>query len=134
VVHGGLPSTEGVTLDEIKKINRFCEPPERGLMADLLWSDFVNEDGYHPSKRGVSSAAGPDIASRFCEKNSIQLIVRSHEMKDEGYEMQRLGKVVTIFSAPNYCDQQKNKGAFIRFKAPEMKPEFSQFVASVFVC
>ena len=30
VVHGGIPSTEGVTLEEIKKIPRFSEPPEKG--------------------------------------------------------------------------------------------------------
>lgn len=39
VVHGGLSTQEGgVTLDEISKIQRFREPPESGLMSDLLWS------------------------------------------------------------------------------------------------
>lgn len=100
-------------------------------MADLLWSDFVNEDGRHMSKRGVSFAAGPDIAAKFVEKNNLQMIVRSHEMKEEGYEVQKGGKVVTVFSAPNYCDQGGNKGAFIVFVAPEMKPTYTQFTASV---
>ena len=131
VVHGGLPSTDGVTLEDIRKLPRFCEPPEKGLMADLLWSDFVNEEGRHPSKRGVSLAAGPDIAAKFMDANNLQLIVRSHEMKDEGYELQKGGRVVTVFSAPNYCDQMKNKGAFIRFLAPELKPVYTQFTASV---
>lgn len=30
VVHGGLFSTDGVKLSQIKAINRFCEPPEEG--------------------------------------------------------------------------------------------------------
>jgi len=30
VVHGGLFSKDGIKLDEIKKINRFREPPEQG--------------------------------------------------------------------------------------------------------
>ena len=47
-------------------------------------------------------------------------------MKDEGYEIDHNGKCITIFSAPNYCDQMKNKGAFIRFYE-DMKPNFEQF-------
>jgi hypothetical protein len=31
--------------------------------------------------------------------------VRSHEVKDEGYEIEHDGKLITVFSAPNYCDQ-----------------------------
>ena len=56
---------------------------------------------------------------------SKDLIVRSHEMKDQGYEEEAGGKVITIFSAPNYCDQMKNKGAFIRFKGNNMKPKYT---------
>eukprot|EP00826_Nyctotherus_ovalis_P018941 TRINITY_DN1575_c0_g4_i2.p2 TRINITY_DN1575_c0_g4~~TRINITY_DN1575_c0_g4_i2.p2 ORF type:complete len:315 (+),score=93.86 TRINITY_DN1575_c0_g4_i2:642-1586(+) len=129
VVHGGLPSGDDVTLEEISKVTRFSDPPEKGLMADLLWSDFVNEDGRHPSKRGMSQAVGPDVAARFVERNKLKMVVRSHEVKDEGYEVQRGGKVVTVFSAPNYCDQAGNKGAFVRFTAPAMDPVYTQFSA-----
>ena len=39
VVHGGLSSVDGTTLDDIQKLYRFREPPDSGLMSDLLWSD-----------------------------------------------------------------------------------------------
>jgi serine/threonine-protein phosphatase 5 len=39
VCHGGLPSVDGVTLDQIKKIDRLMEPPASGNMCDLLWAD-----------------------------------------------------------------------------------------------
>lgn len=47
---------------------------------------------------------GPDVAQRFIEENDLKLVVRSHEVKNEGYEYQKGGKVLTVFSAPNYCD------------------------------
>lgn len=53
--------------------------------------------------------------------------MRSHEVKREGYEIEADGKLITIFSAPNYCDQAGNKGAYIIFKAPDMKPDIRQF-------
>ncbi len=30
------------------------------------------------------------------------------------------GRLVTVFSAPNYCDQMGNKGAFVRFNGSDM--------------
>ena len=50
------------------------------------------------------------------------MLIRSHEMKEEGYEVEADGRVITIFSAPNYCDQMKNKGAIIKFYGKDMKP------------
>ena len=55
--------------------------------------------------------------------------MRSHEVKEEGYEVEADGRVVTIFSAPNYCDQSGNKGAVIKFKGADMSPHFVQFTA-----
>jgi serine/threonine-protein phosphatase 5 len=39
ICHGGLFSDDGVTLEDIKKVDRFREPPEKGIMCDLLWAD-----------------------------------------------------------------------------------------------
>ena len=70
---------------------------------------------------------GPDVTRSFLKENNLELIVRSHEMKEQGYEIEHDGQLITIFSAPNYCDQMKNQGAFIRFKGSDMKPKFTQF-------
>jgi hypothetical protein len=36
-------------------------------------------------------------------------------VKEEGYLVEHGGLCITVFSAPNYCDQMGNKGAFITF-------------------
>ncbi|KAI3852420.1 hypothetical protein MKW92_030217 [Papaver armeniacum] len=127
IVHGGLFSVDGVKLSDIKKIDRFCEPPEEGLMCELLWSDPQPLPGRGPSKRGVGLSFGGDVTKRFLQENNLDLVVRSHEVKDEGYEIEHDGKLITVFSAPNYCDQMGNKGAYIRFEAPDMKPNIVTF-------
>jgi len=129
VCHGGLFSKDGVTLDDLRKINRIMEPPEAGLMTEILWSDPHPQKGRHPSKRGVGVQFGPDVSHAFLNENKLELLVRSHEMKQGGYEVEADGRVITIFSAPNYCDQMANKGAFIRFNGSDMKPKFTQFNA-----
>eukprot|EP00164_Ancoracysta_twista_P006672 GFYU01009329.1.p1 GENE.GFYU01009329.1~~GFYU01009329.1.p1 ORF type:complete len:491 (-),score=135.40 GFYU01009329.1:512-1984(-) len=128
VCHGGLFSKDGVTLDDIEKIDRNRQPPDSGIMSELLWSDPQPQQGRGPSKRGVGVAFGPDVTKNFLQNNNLELVVRSHECKEEGYEVEADGKLITIFSAPNYCDQMGNKGAFINFDK-SCKPKFTQFEA-----
>lgn len=42
-LHGGI-SPELKSLEDIKKIDRFKEPPRSGLVCDILWSDPVDND------------------------------------------------------------------------------------------
>ncbi|CAE8589126.1 unnamed protein product, partial [Polarella glacialis] len=111
VVHGGLFSKDDVSLDAIRRVNRDCEPPDEGLMTEMLWSDPQPGRGRIPSKRGVGVAFGQDVTENFLETNKLKMVIRSHEMKEEGYEIEHSGKLVTVFSAPNYCDQMGNKAA-----------------------
>jgi len=102
VMHGGLFSNDNVTLDNIRRIERNCQPPEEGLMCELLWSDPQQWAGRGPSKRGVGIQFGPDVTETFCQNNNLDYIIRSHEVKDMGYEVAHNGKCITVFSAPNY--------------------------------
>jgi hypothetical protein len=69
----------------------------------MLWSDPQPGLGRAPSKRGVGVAFGADVTKNFLQRNGLQLVVRSHEVKEEGYEVEHDGCCITIFSAPNYC-------------------------------
>lgn len=102
IMHGGLFKSDNVTLDDLRKIDRNQQPPEEGLMCELLWSDPHQWPGWGPSKRGVGIQFGPDITKRFCDQNGLDYIVRSHEVKDIGYAVTHDGKCITVFSAPNY--------------------------------
>ncbi|KAK4054233.1 3',5'-cyclic-nucleotide phosphodiesterase (PDEase) (3':5'-CNP) [Microbotryomycetes sp. JL201] len=128
-VHGGL-SPELNTLDDLRTINRFREPPTHGLMCDLLWADpleeFGNEknsDGFvHNHVRGCSYFFTYTAACQFLERNGLLSIIRAHEAQDAGYRMYRKTKttgfpsVMTIFSAPNYLDVYNNKAAVLKYE------------------
>ncbi|GMT10951.1 hypothetical protein PFISCL1PPCAC_2248, partial [Pristionchus fissidentatus] len=127
VCHGGLFKQEGVTLDDIRKTDRVRQPPDEGIMCDLLWSDPYSINGRSPSKRGVGCQFGPDVSETWCKENGVDYVVRSHEVKVEGWEEHHNGRVYTVFSAPNYCDQMGNKGAFITIKGDNLTPRFTSF-------
>jgi serine/threonine-protein phosphatase 5 len=102
VVHGGLCGEEGVTLDDIRAVDRNRQPPESGIMTDLLWADPSIVPGRQRSKRGTGLTFGPDVTARFLAHNGLDYMIRSHEVKEDGYEIAHDGKCITIFSAPNY--------------------------------
>lgn len=82
VTHGGLPAEDGMTLKDISAVRRGREPPDSGIMSDLMWSDPQPFAGRSPSKRGVGMAFGPDVTKAFLEGNGLRLLVRSHEVKE----------------------------------------------------
>lgn len=71
-------------------------------MCELLWSDPQPMLGRAPSKRGVGCQFGPDVTITFLQRNGLDYIIRSHEVKNDGYEVAHDGKCITVFSAPNY--------------------------------
>ncbi|EFR00729.1 serine/threonine-protein phosphatase 5 [Nannizzia gypsea CBS 118893] len=130
VLHGGLFSDDNISLADIRALNRHNQrqPGQSGLMMEMLWTDPQVMPGRGPSKRGVGMQFGPDVTKRFCEKNGLEAIIRSHEVRMEGYEVEHDGRCITVFSAPKYCDSTENKGAFINI-GPELKLDFHKFDA-----
>jgi len=125
-----LFSKDDVTLDDIRRIDRVGrQPGQEGILCELLWTDPQELPGRGPSKRGVGIAFGPDVTKRWCTLNGVTGIIRSHEVRQNGYAIEHAGLCTTVFSAPNYVDQTGNKGAFIRIDATGHQ-EFTQFEAS----
>lgn len=115
VMHGGLFSDDSTNLDDIRAIDRFKyrQPPKEGVEMELLWTDPQEENGRGVSKRGIGVQFGPDVTERFCEANNLRMVFRSHETRQGGYQIEQNGRLITVFSAPNYVDTSGNLGAVI---------------------
>lgn len=128
-VHGGL-SPEIHNLDDIRRLDRFKEPPAFGPMCDLLWSDPLEDFGSeknaehfsHNSVRGCSYFYSYAACCDFLQSNNLLSIIRAHEAQDAGYRMYRKSQttgfpsLITIFSAPNYLDVYNNKAAVLKYE------------------
>jgi len=98
-IHGGL-SPELQTLDDLKGVNRFREPPTHGLMCDILWADPLEDFGsekaaegfVHNHVRGCSFFFSYQAACAFLERNGLLSIIRAHEAQDAGYRMYKKNK------------------------------------------
>lgn len=122
--HGGI-SSHAATLEDIDAINRFSDTD--AAMHDILWTDphpsydegehgmeftqnFARKCSHYYTYAGVAA---------FLKRNNLLCIVRGHEVQQRGYRTYRpfrgIPSVVTIFSAPNYCDEYRNLGAILRF-------------------
>lgn len=114
-VHGGI-SKDLKTIKDITEISRFCEIPDSGLFCDLLWSDPLKScKEYKKSERCETNLWGLDPALRFLEDNELSIIIRGHQVVNEGYKyvFSPNKSVVTVFSAPNYTKNSKNKATFM---------------------
>ncbi len=88
--------------------------PHEGTMCDLMWSDPADTiNGWHLSPRGAGYLFGQDIVETFIYENKIEMIARAHQLVMEGYKVSFEGKLVTVWSAPNYCYRCGNIAAIM---------------------
>eukprot|EP00658_Telonema_sp_P-2_P080751 TRINITY_DN8104_c0_g4_i2.p1 TRINITY_DN8104_c0_g4~~TRINITY_DN8104_c0_g4_i2.p1 ORF type:complete len:822 (-),score=201.65 TRINITY_DN8104_c0_g4_i2:107-2572(-) len=118
VVHGGLPKQAQVTNTSVlRKLSKVNEPIQESLFQDLLWSDPQDPEGFEMSERGAGIMWGPDITDFFLANNNFDMIIRAHQMCMDGFRMQHNGKVLTVFSAANYCGRCGNRAAIVKLKS-----------------
>lgn len=85
--------------------------------VDLVWSDpdETAQSQWSLSPRGAGYLFGSRVASEFCQINDLTLIVRAHQLVNEGYKfMFPERSLVTVWSAPNYCYRCGNVAAVLR--------------------
>lgn len=98
---------------KINKVRRFYEIPTKGVICDLLWSDPLEnyEDKFKflfNENRRCSFQFSSSAVKEFLEKNQFKILIRAHEVQLEGYKLynwyNNQTQVITLFSAPNYCN------------------------------
>lgn len=111
--HGGI-SPDLNNMDQIRQIIRPTDIPDTGFLCDLLWSDPDKAaQDWAENDRGVSYVFGTRKVHEFCNKFDFDLICRAHQVVEDGYEFFAERKLVTVFSAPNYCGDNDNAAAIL---------------------
>jgi len=144
-VHGGL-SPHIKTVNDIAIINRFMEPPKEGTICDILWADPCENDNEailleftENSVRGCSYVFGSKAVTPFLNNNDYLSLLRAHEAQLEGFKMYNWDEtcdfpsVITIFSAPNYCDVYNNKAAIIKINENMVNLQQFNYTAHPFI-
>ena len=112
--HGGL-SPDLQSMEQIRRIMRPTYVPEQGLLCDLLWANPDNKvmgweenDSIDSECDGISFSFGSEIVSKFLAKHDMDLVVRGHQVVEDGYEFFAKRQLVTLFSAPNFKGEYDN--------------------------
>lgn len=104
--------------------------PSKPAEAKARWTHLHNVVWSDPSDQPpgpaewqphyIKSDRGPGIQQfnlastrHFCQRNRISMIIRSHEVKECGYELHHDGLVCTVFSARNYAQVRRNDAALV---------------------
>ncbi|CAM9578912.1 unnamed protein product, partial [Ectocarpus fasciculatus] len=91
--------------------------------------------------RGCSVAFGYLAVRRFLDNNHLMCVIRAHAVQEDGYYRhfekalkkrevdgdKELPPVITVFSAPNYCDRYGNRAAVLELLCEELEPQVEHF-------
>jgi protein phosphatase len=112
-VHGGI----GEHVRDVSALAKVKRPVccfDSRVVRDAFWSDPCETTvGFEESPRGIGCLYGRRPLAAFLAKNKLALLVRGHEVVEEGCESQFNGQVATVFSASAYCNQRTNKSAVL---------------------
>ena len=122
-LHGGI-SPDFLHIEQIDKIKRpITTYSNNSVLCGLLWSDpskICNE--YGTSSRRNGFLFGFRSFDRFMKSNNFDLMIRGHECVVDGYKYEFDRRLVTVFSASNYCNKILNKSAVLQVNKDSVEP------------
>lgn len=124
-VHGGIsPALQ--TVGSIANLDRRLEVPVEGPMCDLLWSDPDDIEDWAISTRGAGYTFGEEPVKKWNHTNNFSMIIRAHQLINEGYRFMFNERLVTVWSCPNYCYRCGNVASILELDE-NLKPEYKIF-------
>ncbi|CAI5447468.1 unnamed protein product [Caenorhabditis angaria] len=116
-MHGGI-SEHVKSWQSFYDLRKPSRPKEcdQGLALDLMWADPTQDKCTTFSMntlRSISVMFGEPAVVDFMKMLGLRLIVRAHEVSQEGFNFMFDKRVVTVFSAPFYCGNDSNCGAIM---------------------
>lgn len=111
LLHGGIPAGAR-SLDEMHLITKGEQDVLRPEVEEILLNDPAERLGRHAFnlRRGIGSTFGLDATRDFMDRSNLWLIVRGHEPSPRGARWAHGGRVLTVFSHPDY-QASGNEGA-----------------------
>lgn len=101
LVHGGLPTEEGLTSNFRESIAYAHETQTRNsVLEEILWNDprlIPGNKGHERSSRGLGKYFGPTITRNWLQATDTKAIIRGHE-PCQGFKLDHDNMIMTLFS------------------------------------
>lgn len=123
-VHGGIPHPDhgGGYISAINDIpTNLSNPSEDCPLAwEIMWNDPVRQDDENEDEslreelslnsgfvdndsRGTAYSFSSKALDSFLKRNDLSHVIRAHEVKEAGFQLQQNGRLLTVFSSSHYC-------------------------------
>jgi len=119
---GDMRPGPAALIAEINKISRDLPQPDPSqpqgdqLAWDLMWNDpapsvsadtkveGLGADGFgHNQSRGTAHMFSSEALDQFLRRSGFSHLVRAHEVRKTGFQVQQHSRMVTLFSSSGYC-------------------------------
>jgi protein phosphatase len=131
-VHGGI-SPDLKQISELESLEKPVDFSTPSVFADMVWSDPCSEiEGFEPNVRGCGVCFGGAALSAFLDRNNLDLLVRSHELCEDGIAWPFAGddknveRCLTVFSTSDYCE--RGNSAAILYVAADLLVNVEEFI------
>jgi Calcineurin-like phosphoesterase len=111
LIHGGVPSN-AKSIEDLAWAHK--THPQNSTLEEMLWSDPQDcLDGTSPSPRGAGKLFGPNVTNKQLELLGVNVLIRGHEVCQDGFRFNHDGKALTLFST-NKGKYWNKYGAYLK--------------------
>ena len=123
-VHGGIPPPwmpGGGFISHLDTLSNDIKNPEddEPLVWEYLWNDpwfndfknilppntKIDDEGFVSNfRRGTGHLFTAKALDKFLNRNRLTHVIRAHEVKQNGFQVQHQNRLLTVFSSSKYCN------------------------------